>query len=101
MISSFFTNEFTTERLVRVSGKSSYAANTDGVGYVKAMDAEARKINDIQSGEGYILTCDGIIDVIESDRVTIDGIKYAVKGVRTSAWGSIEKTDIVMIKARV
>lgn len=95
---SLINKTFTSTRLTQTGKKSAYGASTSGECHFRQMDEQTSSINQIQYGLGFKMTVEGSADILVSDIVTIDSIEYAVQGVKKEAMGSLEYTEVVLIK---
>lgn len=95
---SFFTTDYTTERLTQSGNKSSYAAQISGRGFFMQASDEVTTMNSLQIGDLFILHTESLKDIVVTDRVTISGIIYEVKGVRNSTLGSFAVKKVLLVK---
>jgi len=99
MIGSFLTTEFSTQRLQQTANKSKPVAYiTSGVGHLRQLDDRTSEINSIQLGLGFKLTVSGDVDIVATDKVTIAGNIYEVRGVKSENFGSLDYKEIIMVK---
>lgn len=98
---SFQTLYFTTQRLLQAGSKSTYVDNSSGWGHLKQMDDRTSQLNNFQYGQGYTLMVEGDVDVIETDRITLSGVVYEVKGVRFDSFGSIDVRVLLLNKKKL
>lgn len=96
---SFFTTDYTTERLVQSGNKSSYSASISGKGHFTQASDEATAINQLQLGDLYLLYVEASKDIIVTDRVTIGGFTYSIKGVKNSVLGSLSVKKLQLVKS--
>lgn len=98
---SFQTLYFTTKRLLQSDKKSLYIDNSSGYGHLKQLDERTSQLNNLQYGEGYSLMVEGDIDIIVTDRVTIDSVDYEVKGVKYDSFSSIDIKTVLLNKKKL
>jgi len=101
MMSSFFDTDFTTQRLVNVSGKSSYSDNASGIGHLRQSSDEVTRLNDLQFGELWELYVEADTDILASDRVLVGSDTYTVKGVKKESFGSVDFKRMLLVKTPV
>ena len=101
MNSSFFNKSFTTSRLLQNGSKSSYIDNSDGIGHLRQAADTLTQLNNLQYGELWELFVSGDTDIEPTDKVTLDGDSYEVRGVRTEDFGSITYKRILIVKKKV
>lgn len=92
---------WTSERLSYVDNKGTYSTHTEsGIGYLRQLDAEASKLNEIQVGEGFRLVIEGNKDIVATDKIIIDSTEYEVKGVKRNKLGSIDIKELLLTKKK-
>lgn len=100
MLSAFIDTEYTTERLIKGSGKYVYIANSSGVGHLRQSSDELTRLNDLQFGELWELYVESDADIATADRVTIDSVIYLVKGMKLESFGGIDFKRLILTKAK-
>lgn len=95
---SFFTTEYTTERLSQSGNKSSYAALESGKGHFTQASDEATALNQLQLGDLFVLFTESEKDIVVTDRVTVDEVQYGVKGVKNAVLGSIKVKKVLLVR---
>ena len=96
----------TTQRLeTDVEGKDEYSADilSSTEAYIEPLNAQAAKnYAEYDMNMLYFMVCDGVVDVLISDRVTDDeDVTYKVIGVQSFKGGEIPShTEVVMFKKR-
>jgi hypothetical protein len=98
---SFTTVNYTTKRLTQTGNKSDYAeTGIGGMGHLRQLDDHLASLNGIQYGEGWKLTIDREQDVTVTDKVTIDGDDFEVRGVKQENMGSFSFKELLMVKSK-
>ena len=98
-MNSFFTVDYTIQRLQQTGNKSDYIATSlSGSGHLKQEDNEFAQLNVDQLGETWKLTVEGDADIVVTDKVIIDGEDYRVSGVKKNIFGSINFKEITLVK---
>jgi hypothetical protein len=97
-MSSFFTKQFTSEKLTHTGDKSGFVVGVSGEGYLRQLDEKSSALNGIQYGIGFKMTVEIGVDVSIGDRLTVDGVKYEVKGIKDDEMGSIEIRELLLNK---
>ncbi len=99
MMSPFFDKTFTVKRLTQSGDKSSYqSVSVDGACMLRQAGAHLTQINGLQYGELWEMYAAAGVDVRTTDRVTVDGVDYTVKGVRSDTLGGADYTHILLVK---
>ncbi len=105
----YFTNEHAMTLVERqvYSGspsKSTFTTVTGASGaiYMRVLNEEQAAMNGIQWGQAYSGVMDTSIDVIIGDRITVDSVKYIVKGVANHVHGRpLDYKKVILTKAVV
>ncbi len=105
----YFTNEHALTLVERqvYSGspsKSAFATvnGASGAIYMRVLNEEQAAINGIQWGQAHSGVMDTSIDVQIGDRITVDSVKYIVKGVANNIKGRpLDYKKVILTKAVV
>jgi len=98
---SFFTTIYTSQRLKQNGAKSDYEDYGKGRGYLKPMDAYTASINSIQYGQGFKFYIDAREDIETTDKLTIGGDVYEVRGVIPVQMGSVQCNECTIVKKKL
>lgn len=88
----YFTTNNTISAIKRQSytgGKSSYSSVGSGTGYLRPLSEEQAQANQMQWGQAFSLIVECAVDIREGDRVVVDSVEYAVKGVANHNRGGL------------
>ncbi len=98
---SFFTTIYTSQRLKQTGSKSDYIDYGKGRGFLKPMDAYTASINSIQYGQGFKFFIDVREDIATTDKLTIGGDTYEVRGVMPVQMGSVQVNECTIVKKKI
>ena len=100
MLSAFMDTEYTTKRLLKTYGKSVYIDSSSGIGHLRPASDEMTRLNDLQFGELFEFFIEGDADAEASDRITIGGELYTIKGMKREGFGGIDFKRLLLVKVK-
>lgn len=102
MLSSLFDTIATVKRLQAYSGsKSSYAETGDTYeGQFEPIQPDNNAIAMGIISQMYKFTTEHDADILEADKLEIDGVDYGVQGVSVYKNGSVEFLKVILQKAK-
>lgn len=85
-------------RQTYTGNKSAYTTVGSGMGYLRPMTETQSSVNALQFGMGNTLFVENDTDIRETDKVTVDGVEYTVRGVSTHPIGAVPYKKCILIR---
>ncbi len=83
-------------RTVKVGTKYTYAQIGVGVCFLQPLDSEMAQAYGVTMTKGFSCYLPILSDVLEKDRLIIDGTTYGVKGMRTHNYGGLKHKRAIL-----
>lgn len=91
-----FFHSGTIKRLKTLEGKSTFIPHGSTACFLQPIDAETAELYALTYAKGCVIYLPYDADLIASDRITILGDEYGVKGVKAHVYGSIAHKKAVL-----